>query len=328
MGEPYLKKKSYLNKYILVTIFLAVIILAITLSFGSAKIETKHYENDEISFDYPANWEQTLGGESQLVAFNDPKTGMNVTVSRQAKPSGYKNPENFVPELIKQNKSEYEFVSSNNASLKENEGFENTYKINKNNTTTEYKELWVNTNGALYSIIFEYPHEEFNLWSLFKGSESTAAFDAVKNSLNITSRELEENPISGSIYIPSQGIRWDVRNDTINIANGVYRYPESFYPGESGTVGIMGHHTQFSAPFANINLLKVGDEVIIDDYLTQKRYVYEVYHNGDINWDYKVHPVQFPEGKSELTLVTCWPPGFMLAAWIVHCKLVSIEPLN
>jgi sortase A len=328
MGEPYLKKKSYLNKYILVTIFLAVIILAITLSFGSAKIETKHYENDEISFDYPANWEQTLGGESQLVAFNDPKTGMNVTVSRQAKPSGYKNPENFVPELIKQNKSEYEFVSSNNASLKENEGFENTYKINKNNTTTEYKELWVNTNGALYSIIFEYPHEEFNLWSLFKGSESTAAFDAVKNSLNITSRELEENPISGSIYIPSQGIRWDVRNDTINIANGVYRYPESFYPGESGTVGIMGHHTQFSAPFANINLLKVGDDVIIDDYLTQKRYVYEVYHNGDINWDYKVHPVQFPEGKSELTLVTCWPPGFMLAAWIVHCKLVSIEPLN
>ena len=245
MGDHYLKKKSYLNKYILVTIFLAVIILAITLSFGSAKIETKHYENDEISFDYPANWEQTLGGESQLVAFNDPKTGMNVTVSRQAKPSGYKTPENFVPELIKQNKSEYEFVSSNNASLKENEGFENTYKINKNNTTTEYKELWVNTNGALYSIIFEYPHEEFNLWSLFKGSESTAAFDAVKNSLNITSRELEENPISGSIYIPSQGIRWDVRNDTINIANGVYRYPESFYPGESGTVGIMGHHTNF-----------------------------------------------------------------------------------
>lgn len=317
--------------YIIVIVFLAALVLAITLPFGSANIETKHYQNDEISFDYPANWQQVQGEESQLVAFKDPESGMNVTVSRHVIPSGYETPENFVPELIKQNKSEFEFISTNNASLKENEGYENTYQVQGNNSTIEYKELWVNTNGALYSVIFEYPQEEFSIGSLLKGlkgSETTVAFDAVKNSLYINSTELEENPISGSIYIPSQGIKWDIRNDTINIINGVYKYPESFYPGESGTVGIMGHHTKFSAPFANINLLEAGDEIIIDDYLTQKRYVYEVSSNGDINWDYKVHPVQFPKDKSELTLVTCWPPGYMLAAWIVHCKLVSIEPLN
>lgn len=320
-----------MKKYILLIIFLAAIILAITLPFGSANIETKHYQNDEISFDYPANWQQVSAEESQLVAFKDPESGMNVTVSRQAIPSGYKTPENFVPELIKQNKSEFEFISTNNASLKENEGYENTYQISKDNSTIEHKELWVNTNGALYSVIFEYPKEGFKIESLLKGlkgSENTAAFDAVKNSLNITSTELEGTPISGSIYIPSQGIKWDIRNDTINIVNGVYRYPESFYPGESGTVGIMGHHTKFSAPFANINLLEVGDKIIINDYLTQKKYVYEVASNGDINWEYKVHPVQFPKDKSELTLVTCWPPGYMAAAWIVHCELVSIEPLN
>lgn len=221
---------------------------------------------------------------------------------------------------------------------------DNLYKIKGNDSSAEQRELWVGTNGALYSIIFQYNGKSiseensssFNIGSVFENlynwlkpnSKNDAAFDVVKNSLKIDPTSLQKQPITGSIYIPSLGVKWDIRYDTINIANGVYRYPESFYPGENGTVGLQGHHTRFSAPFANINLLKVGDKVIINDYMTQKKYVYQVISNGDINWEYKVNPVQFPAGKSELTLVTCWPPGYMMAAYCTHCELVSVEPIT
>ena len=67
--------------------------------------------------------------------------------------------------------------------------------------------------------------------------------------------------------------------------------------------------------------------MIITDYLTQKKYVYEVTSNGDIKTDYKTNPVQFPGGTFELTLVTCYPPGLQEAAYMTNLKLVAVQPI-
>jgi len=93
-------------------------------------------------------------------------------------------------------------------------------------------------------------------------------------------------------------------------------------------MGLLGHRTIFSAPFKNIDQLKPEDEVVINDYLTQRKYIYQVVSNGDIKWDYKTDPIKFPPEDNNLTLVTCYPPGTTQAAWMVHCKLIRIKPLN
>jgi sortase A len=320
-----------LKKYILGIIILAAIGLAITIPFGSAITETKHYQSGEISFDYPANWQQVSVQGSQVVAFKDPESGMNVTVNRQLTPSGYKIPQDFVPVAVKEAESTLKLVSSKKIDANGNVGYDNTYQIQKNGSTVEQRELWVNTNGAVYSIIYNYPQEGFKVESLlkgFKGSESSSAFDVVKNSLKISSTKLPSNPIFGTVSIPRTGVTWNIRSDTVNAYNGVFHYTESAYPGEIGSVGLIGHHTIYSAPFNHVENIQVGDSVYIKDYLTQKKYTYKVVSNNDIRYDYTTNTIKFPAGSKELVLATCWPPTSTAAERYVHCKLSAVEPLN
>ncbi len=74
----------------------------------------------------------------------------------------------------------------------------------------------------------------------------------------------------------------------------------------------------------------MGDEVIIKDYNSRKKYIYQVTSNGqDIRWDYKTNPVRFAqEGEPRLLIMTCYPPGRKQAAYIMHCKMVSSSGLN
>ena len=153
-----------MKKYIIIGIaILAVVLLVLNVPFGSANIETKHYQNGEISFDYPANWQQVSPQGAQVAAFKDPETGMNVTVNRQVTPPGYKVTKDFVPELTKESESNIKLTSSNKIDVNGNEGYANTYQIQKNGSNAEQREVWVNTNGALYSVIFNYPQEGFNI---------------------------------------------------------------------------------------------------------------------------------------------------------------------
>lgn len=328
-----------MKKYIIMGIaILAVVALIITVPFGSANIETKHYQNGEISFDYPASWQQVSGQGSQLVAFKDPETGMNVTVNRQVMPSGYNTTQDFVPEVIKESESNLKLTSSKKIDVNGKVGYDNTYQIQKNGSTIDQRELWVNANGALYSVIYSYPQEGFKVESLLKGlkgSENSAAFDAVKNSLKINSTKLADMPTFGTVSIPRLGVTWNIRSDTLNAMGAVYHYsspdstlPKSFYPGEKGSMGLLGHHTRYSAPFDNIDKLQIGDTVIINDYLTQKKYTYKVVSNNDIRYDYTTNVITFPAGIKELVLGTCWPEGFTAAERYTHCQLSSVDPLN
>ncbi|MCK9151220.1 class E sortase [Methanobacterium alcaliphilum] len=129
------------------------------------------------------------------------------------------------------------------------------------------------------------------------------------------------------LIIPKINADYQIRTDTVNKYNSVYHYPNSVLPGEKGECGLLGHRTTFSAPFKKLNTLKIGDEVIIEDLVSSKKYIYQVTSNGDdIRWDYKTKPIQFSKGgESRLMLVTCYRPGKKTGAWVTHCKLVSVS---
>ncbi|HMK54855.1 MAG TPA: class E sortase [Methanobacteriaceae archaeon] len=133
-----------------------------------------------------------------------------------------------------------------------------------------------------------------------------------------------------NLAIPKLGVNCNIRGDTVNAYNSVYHYSESVMPGQPGECGLLGHRTTYSGLFKNIGSLQVGDEVIIRDYNSQKKYVYQVTSNGnDIRWDYKTNPIRFAqEGEPRLLIMTCYPPGRKQAAYIMHCKLVSSGPLK
>lgn len=142
--------------------------------------------------------------------------------------------------------------------------------------------------------------------------------------------------ISGSttdqyrIIIPKMGVNAKISSVTVNAYNTVYHYPESVQPGQNGECGFLSHRTKYSGLFGKLGSLRPGDEVIIKDYTMSKKYIYKVTSNGnDIRWDYKENPITFAQsGEPRLLLVTCYPPGKKLAAYITHCKLVSTTSLK
>lgn len=202
----------------------------------------------------------------------------------------------------------------------------NTYQTKINSKSVIIKELWLQKNNAIYSVIYK-SNLENNSIPFFGYSYNPNEFDVIKNSIKVDNTKLKKSAIFSSISIPRLGVKWNINTDTVNVYNGVYHYGESFYPGQNGSIGLLGHHTTFSAPFNHIETLQKEDKVYIDDYLTQKRYVYEVINTSDIRYDYSTNKIKFYPNNRELILATCWPPGSTAAEIYIHCQLDSVEPL-
>ena len=349
-----------MNKYATITLFL--IILSAVIYFGIYEAYTQHYNDGEISFNYPLNWYLEPGSNPSQVALFQPGSDSNVTVNKQVIPPGYKSLEDYILNTSDAYKSGFRLLSHKVKIINMNTAYENTYYINSEGKIYLRKEVWIPKNGNLYSIIYTFQEKSLN--PLPEINFDTEIMDINQNSddSNISSNQININyfdfkstleqininqgfetivgnfdvksvlipaktPFWGDISIPALNVDWGIRSDSVNGYNSTYHYNESFYPAQNGTMGLLGHHTLYSAPFAHIDQLKPGDEIIINDYLTQKKYIYKVVSNGDIKWDYKTNPIKFPEGNTNLYLVTCYPPGTTNAAWIVHCNLSSIEIL-
>lgn len=304
-------------------IILAIVIVGIactTVAFSGKNSKPTHFEKDEISFDYPDNWKivnQTK--TSEIVAFNDSNSNLYVTVNRWNTVPGYKPLENFTV-TGPGDQSGMKFLSHKTVNLNGTQADENVYQFNVGDTTYQRTEIWINKNHAFYSVIFTTTDKNLN--------DKSPEIRELTQNLTVKNTTLPSNQVWGQIIIPSLNVTWDIHQDSVNFYGSVFHYSNSFFTGQNGTVGLLGHHTKYSAPFANINRLNTGDKVIITDYLTQRNYVYQVESNGDVKSDYKTNPLQFAPGTYELTLATCYPPGYEEAAYLTHLKLVSIEPIN
>lgn len=111
------------------------------------------------------------------------------------------------------------------------------------------------------------------------------------------------------------------------LENGVIRYPGSGLPGEVGNMFVFGHSSNFpwmewdyNDVFALLDKVVFDDEVIV--YYGQKKYTYKI-RTKDIIKPGNVSVLKRNKGRSEITLMTCWPIGTTLNRMILIWELVE-----
>jgi sortase A len=273
------------------------------------------FSKEEISFKYPNVFKlENSTANNYISKLINSQNNESIIISRQYNPPGHDNPKNFISEELKGNESKLDLISNKKFKVSNIEVYDNTYKL-KNDSSKEIRELWIYKNNAVYSII--------------STGKKSNLMDIIGNSLNIQTTQLTKNPIFATLEIPKLNVKWDIRYDTVNAYSAVWHYDNSFYPGENGTVGLLGHHTFYSAPFNHFEILSEGDKIYINDFLTEKKYIYEVVSNDDIRYDYQTRKIEseFKKGDKGLIMGTCWPPGRRSAERYCHTKLISVEPI-
>lgn len=64
------------KKYLfLLLIIIGIIMSPFFLKHDTSQIVTKHYKNEEVSLDYPADWQELKIENTQIAVFKDPQTG-------------------------------------------------------------------------------------------------------------------------------------------------------------------------------------------------------------------------------------------------------------
>jgi sortase A len=100
---------------------------------------------------------------------------------------------------------------------------------------------------------------------------------------------------------------------------GAGHYPNTPLPGEEGNVAIAGHRTTYGKPFANIDQLKAGDEVVLETPIG--RHVYKVsrapFVVPNTQWDV----ISQSPGHS-LTLTSCHPKGSAKQRIVVKAEMI------
>ena len=107
------------------------------------------------------------------------------------------------------------------------------------------------------------------------------------------------------------------------LRSGAGHYPNTPLPGEESNVAIAGHRTTYGKPFANLDQLKSGDEIILETPLG-KNY-YRVSRNPYVVAADDWAPIAATPGRKTLTLTTCHPKGSAKQRLVVKAEFVKVE---
>lgn len=314
-----------MNRYLLP--ILVLVIIAIFAFDQAGPMGKKHFVNGEISFDYPANWNQSNGTGALLASFIDPN-GLNVTLSKRSMPDGYDFKQRFPMSGIGTLDKNFQVTSIINITVNGLNGYEVNYKWNGADGEKQRKELVFEKNNLIYNLVFT----AYNKKSDLSASATSGITATMVKSFKINDTNPNPSKPTGwaELQIPTLKMGWNITSTSVDEPGAVWHIKNSYFPGEKGEFALLGHHTTRHAPFRSINTLKVGDPLIVKDYLTAKKYTYQVISNGqDVRWGVEGEDIQYKASEEpQLWLITCYPPGYSRAAWIVHSRLVSVEPLN
>ena len=309
-----------MNRYLFIVLALLIIVI---FAFepedgGIAGIGTKHFDNGEISFDYPDTWNETNGTGSNVVSFTD-ANGLNVKVFKLRTPPNYDLARRLNLDAAGTIDKNFLLVSEKNITVNGTTAYKRDYNVTGKNGTRQRREVWIKKNNLIYSIILTAP-----------GGVNENSLDVLVSSLKINDSNADPKYNGwAEIVMPDINARWKLSSWSLNTPGAVYHIPHSYFPGERGQMGLLGHRTTRHAPFLRINKLKPGNSIIINDFLTQKKYIYQVTSNDDVRWGVKWNNIDYQASEEpQLLLVTCHPPGFSRAALIVHSRLVEVEPLD
>ena len=136
-------------------------------------------------------------------------------------------------------------------------------------------------------------------------------------------RKLKDGDALTRIKIPALGVDTVVVEGTSASAlrAGAGHYPDTPLPCEDGNVGIAGHRTTYGKPFANVDRLKAGDEIILETPIGTC--VYKVRGAPTIHSPRDWSVVTNDPSKSELTLTSCHPKGSAAKRIVVKADLVG-----
>ena len=142
------------------------------------------------------------------------------------------------------------------------------------------------------------------------------------------SRSLKVGDALTRIKIPKLGVDVTVVEgiSASALRAGAGHYPDTPLPCEVGNVAIAGHRTTYGKPFANLEILKPGDKVILETPFA--RHTYEVIPSfaGHRNpWVVAANDWSVAEQSPEsiLTLTTCHPRGSDTERLVARARLVE-----
>jgi len=110
------------------------------------------------------------------------------------------------------------------------------------------------------------------------------------------------------------------------LAYGPGHYPQTKLFGENGVAAVAGHRTGWSAPFFNLDKLRVGDDVIVET--TKATYTYVMRADRVVTPDHSEVLKGNPNSKAvqQLVLTTCTPKFTAKNRLIIFLDLVKTEP--
>jgi len=138
----------------------------------------------------------------------------------------------------------------------------------------------------------------------------------------------EGSPV-GEIRIPAIGINQVIVSgtETQDLRQGPGHYTNTPLPGQAGNAGVAGHRTTYGHPFYNLNMLKVGDPIVLTT--VQGVFVY------DTTGSQVVSPsdgaILQNQSGAWVTLTTCNPrfsasTRLVVTAKLAHSDLFAATP--
>jgi len=101
---------------------------------------------------------------------------------------------------------------------------------------------------------------------------------------------------------------------------GAGHYPNTPLPGEEGNVAIAGHRTTYGKPFADLDQLKPGDEIVLETPVG--KHTYKVSKEPFVVPNTEWSVISQTPGHT-LTLTTCHPKGSAKQRLVVKAEMVA-----
>ena len=157
-----------------------------------------------------------------------------------------------------------------------------------------------------------------------------------KLAIQIESRELRQAYTAGEVAIGDPLTRIKIPAINVNtvvvegttasaLRAGAGHYPNTPLPGEEGNVAIAGHRTTYGKPFADIDRLKVGDEIVLETPIGT--HTYKVAKDPFVVPNTEWSVISQTPGHN-LTLTSCHPKGSAKQRIIVRAEMVPHEATN
>ena len=183
------------------------------------------------------------------------------------------------------------------------------------------------SNKEFSEIIFKEESKLINLENVFN---DIPVFESVQDIIYASDSETKDDlqpEVFGYLEISSINLKQYVVSGTSEslLELGPGHYANTALPGMGGNVGIAGHRTTYGAPFAELDQLQIGDELILT--VDSKKYHYsvdEVTVVEAIGGEY----VLYNRGDDRLTLTTCHPRYSAKQRLVVTGILTRIESVN